>query len=87
MVQTRWASILDPLTTNPLLQGIVLKQVQLTTGANVINHRLGRKLQGWLIVRLRAPASINDTQDGNTMPQLTLLLNSSADAVVDIYVY
>lgn len=87
MVQTRWASILDPLTTNPVLNGIVLKQIELTTGLNTINHKLGRKLQGWLIVRKRASSDVYDVQDANTMPQLTLQLQASAPASVDIYVY
>ncbi len=87
MVQTRWASILQPLLTNPMLEGAVLKQVQLTSGSNVINHKLGRKLQGWIITRQRGPANVYDTQDANAMPQLTLQLESSASVSVDLYVF
>ncbi len=87
MLQTRWASILGPLLANPMLSGAVLKQVSLTTGSNVVNHRLGRKLQGWFLTRKRAAGNIYDTQDSNSMPELTLQLESSTSAVVDIYVY
>lgn len=87
MMQTRWASILGPLLANALLSGAVLKQVQLSSGSNVINHRLGRKLQGWFLTRKRAAGNIYDTQDANSMPDLTLQLESSTSAVVDIYVY
>lgn len=87
MVQTRWASILTPLLINPLLDGAVLKQVALSTGANTINHKLGRKLQGYLITMQDAASSIYSTQNTNTMPQLTLQLVASAPVNVDLYVY
>lgn len=87
MMQTRWASIINPVLGNPLVDGAVLKQVALTSGSNVVNHKLGRKLQGWFITRLRAASDIYDTQDSNTIPELTLQLEASADATVDIYVF
>lgn len=87
MMQTRWASILNPVITNPIAHGAVLKQVTLVSGANVINHKLGRKLQGWFITRLRGAANLYDTQDANSMPDLTLQLQSSANVIADIYVF
>lgn len=87
LLQTQWASKLDPLLAIGLLNGIQLKSVQLASGTNVINHKLGRKLQGYLITRLRSSATIFDTQDANSTPQLTLQLTSSASALVDIYVF
>lgn len=87
MMQTRWASIINPLLTNPLVNGIILKSVSLTIGSNQINHLLGRKLQGWCLTRKRASADIYDTQDSNSMPELTLSLVSDAQVIVDIYVY
>lgn len=87
LMQTSWASDLNPLLKNAVLQGILLKNVSLTAGANSVNHKLGRKLQGWMLTRVRAAATIYDTQDANSMPELTLTLNSSANVVVDIYVF
>lgn len=87
MMQTRWASELNPALSNPLMQGSILTNVSLVTGANVINHLLGRKLVGWIIVRQRAAASIYDTQDANPTPTLTLTLTSSANVTCDIEVF
>lgn len=87
LMQTSWAADINPLLKNAVLQGILLKNVSLTTGANSVNHKLGRKLQGWMLTRVRAAATIYDTQDANSMPELTLTLNSSANVVVDIYVF
>lgn len=87
LMQTRWASILEPIISNPMLSGAVLKQVELSIGINVVNHKLGRKLQGWFLVRQRGPANVYDTQDANNMPALTLTLTSDASVSVDIWVY
>lgn len=87
LLQTQWASILNPVIANPLLQGTILKGVQLVTGANVINHKLGRPLQGWFPVRVRASATFYDTQDSNSYPELTLQLTSSANVTIDIAVF
>ncbi len=87
MLQTSWASMLDPWLLNPRSKTSVLKNVQLAVGPNQINHLLGRNLQGWSIVRQRGPASFYDEQDSNPTPQLTLALNSSAIVSIDIEVY
>jgi hypothetical protein len=79
---------LNPVFDNPLLSGQQLKNIALVTGINVVNHKLGRKLQGWFITRPRAvAATFFDTQDTNKLPALTLEINSSVDIIVDIYVY
>lgn len=66
----------------------IISNVSLKTGQiNIVNHRLDRKLLGWEIVRLRSEADIWDSQDQNASPNLTLLLNCSADCVVDILVF
>jgi hypothetical protein len=87
LMQNRWASILNPLLSNPSLNSSILKNVSLSTGSNIIPHRLGRVLQGWRIVRQRASASIYDNQDNNQMPQFNLTLVSSAPVTVDLEVF
>jgi hypothetical protein len=87
MLQTKWSSVINPVLSLPLSSSLILQGVVLTTGANVVNHKLGRKLQGWIICRQRSAASIYDTQDDNQMPDLTLQLTSSASTMVDILVF
>lgn len=84
MLQTRWASELNPVLSNPSLQCRIIKNVSLATGATIINHLLGRNLTGWRIIRQRAAASIYDIQDSNQTPDLTLILVSSAPVIVDL---
>jgi hypothetical protein len=87
LAQTRWANILNPIIDSPTTNPVILKDVQLSTGNNSVNHKLGRKLQGWQICRQRAAATIYDRQDDNQAPQLTLLLVASAPVVVDLVVF
>lgn len=87
LMQNAWATAINPILTNPVSVGAVLKNVPLIVGANVINHKLGRKLQGWYITRKRTQAGVYDTQDTNGMPDLTLQLVSDAVVTVDLYVF
>jgi hypothetical protein len=86
-MQNRWASIIEPIISKPQANSLILKNVALTAGTNVINHRLGRSLQGWNPTRVRAAATIYDNQDANQTPQLTLVLISSVDVIVDLLVF
>lgn len=86
-MQNQWASILDPVVGAPIVNGQVLIGVQLVSGSNIINHKLTRTLKGWFITRMRAPATIYDTQDTNAVQDVTLNLVSSALVTVDIYVF
>lgn len=87
MLQSAWGGILNPFLSNPTLQNLILKNVSLVTGANVINHKLQRKLQGWSIVRQRSAATLYDNQDTNQTPDLTLVLVSSANVSIDLVVF
>jgi hypothetical protein len=87
MMQNAWASQINPILNNPTNNSLILKKIDLISGTTVVPHKLGRKLQGWKIVRQRASASIYDDQDNNQMPQLTLRLISSAAVTVDIEVF
>jgi hypothetical protein len=87
LMQTAWAQQLNPLIGNPLNNGVLLKSVSLINGTTQVNHKLGRKLVGYIVTRQRAAASIHDSQDTNSMPALTLSLVSNADVTVDLWVF
>lgn len=79
-----WKSILDPVIATPIIQGnLILNQV-LMTGANVINHKLGRQQVGWFVVDQNASAALYRSQPFNS---LTLTLTSSAPATVNIWCF
>jgi hypothetical protein len=86
-VQQNLTRTLNPIFSTQTLGGNILSNITLTIGSNTINHKLGRNLSGWQIIRQRAAASIFDTQDNNKTPDLTLTLTSSAPVSVDLYVF
>lgn len=87
LMQTGWAQQLNPVIELPFNKGILLQNISLLTGSNTVNHKLGRKLQGWVITRIRSNASVYDTQDLNQTPQLTLSLVASGNVTVDLLVF
>ena len=84
---TRWSSILNPVINNPLATPTILSNVSLAAGKNVINHKLGAALRGWIPTRVRASATFYDGQDANQTPQLTLVLYASAAVTIDLMVW
>lgn len=83
-LQTVWRSLLNPVITNPVTSGILLSNIPLVSGTNVINTTLGRKQQGWIITDITAASNIYRSAAFN---ELTLTLNSSAACTVSLMVY
>lgn len=81
------AQALNPILSNPENLGTITTNVQLVAGTNVVNHGLGKKLQGWSIVRKRSAAGIYDNQDSNPNPAKTLILVSDAAVSIDLYCF
>ncbi len=86
-MQTKWAAEIDPVLKNPATNPVLLKSVHLVNGTTLVDHRLGKNLTGWMIVRIRAAATIYDTQDTNPHQDRTLRLVSNAAVVVDLLVF
>lgn len=85
--QTQWSAELNPVLSNPLINGQLLSAIKLSNGQTTVNHKLGRKLQGWFIVGIDAPATIYDAQANNQTPQITLSLVSNAVTTVTLWVF
>lgn len=84
VLQTQWRAILNPLLGNPLNQSSVLEGVALINGVTVINHKLGRTQQGWVITDVNGAATIYRSAAFNNK---TLTLTSNAAVTVNIEVF
>lgn len=82
-----WASIIEPAINAQIIDGQLLTGIRLANGTTTINHGLGRKLVGWMIVGIDVAATVYDAQATNQMPQLTLVLLSNASALTNIWVF
>jgi hypothetical protein len=87
LMLTQWSQQLNPVLGAPLAKASLLSDITLTSGANVINHKLGAKLQGYIVVLNSASATFFDNQSTNPSPQTTLILNASAPTVVSLLVF
>jgi hypothetical protein len=86
-MQTKWASQLNPVLANLLVQGQMLMDQKLNNGVTIVNHKLGRDLIGWFIVGINGAATVYDNQATNQTPQLTLNLTSNAAVTVNLWVF
>lgn len=84
MLQTRWAAIINPFLARPMNQSMVIPAITLAVGDNVINHRLGRRMQGWFLTDIQSPAVIYRNAPFN---DLTITLNSDAIATISLGVF
>ncbi len=87
LANPKWAAALNPVLGNPVVGGSLLSGLVLKSGDNVINHGLGAKLQGYIVVMNSAAVTFYDKQSTNQMPQLTLVLNASGATTVSLYVF
>lgn len=86
--QANVQNALAPVLACAIPVGAQLKSISLIMGDNVVNTGLGRQLNGWFIVRLRAPASLYDKYDTQSQPKdQSIVINASAACVADIWVY
>lgn len=53
LMQSQWASQLNPVLANPMTNIQILENISLVTGTNVINHKLNQTQQGWMLVDLQ----------------------------------
>lgn len=87
LANPKWSAALNPVLANPLINGLLLKDIVVRTGTNIINHELGRKLQGYFVVMNSAAVTFYDSQIINQKPNLTLALNASGPATISLYVF
>ncbi len=84
LMQTNWASQLNPVLNNALTAPTILKNVVLKSGTNVINHLLSRMQQGWFLTDIQGAATVYRSAPFNSS---TLTLTSSAAVTVNIGVF
>ena len=83
-MQVQWASILNPILLNPSTNLTLLPNIQLKSGVNLINTKLGQMQQGWIITDQQGPATIYRSQPFN---DTTLYLTSSAAVTISLAVF
>lgn len=87
LANPKWAATINPVLSNPITSGNLIENITLVSGNNTINHGLGRKLQGYIVVRNASGTTFFDRQASNPMTDLTLILVASGATEISIYVF
>lgn len=82
-MQTNVAQVLESLIAIPLLDGVLIKEVPVTTTGVKVSHLLRRQPVGWIIVDQNAAGSVYRTAwDVNS-----ITLQSSANTQINMWVF
>ena len=84
-VQDNIQTFSEVLTKIPFLDGVLLEDVILTTTEKLINHTLGRKPLGWIIVKKNAAQDIYES--GTTLQTRFLSLTAAGTVTVNLWVF
>lgn len=80
--------VFQTLLPKEILDGNLLKDVDLVSGSvNMVQHKLARKSQGYLVIKKNANATIWDSEDINDFRDSFLQLRASADCTVSLWVF
>ncbi len=87
-VQRNVAEAIGPLLSSQVVDGLLITGVRLESGQlNVVFHGLGRELTGWIVVGQDANAVVWDDQGDNVLKSKTLRLRTTADTIVNLWVF
>ena len=72
------ANTLDPIVAIPWMGGVLLEDVSLTSGANTIDHKLGREIRGWFVVRIQGATATYPVETASDSTSLSLTIGANA---------
>ena len=84
LLTSQIAQSLDSMTSNPVLAGNLLKAVNLSVGANMVSHGLGRNYVTFFVGNASAPARFS--YGGSPDPATYLNIVSDAAVQADVLV-
>ena len=85
-LQSKWSTALNPVIANLLVNGQLISNISLINGTTVVNHKLGRNIQGWFLVSPQGAAIVYQAVR-QPNPTLTITLVSNAAIVTDLWVF
>ena len=87
-LQNNTAEFISQLTSNPTLSGLLIEDVSLTFGSTTtVNHGLGRTIRGFVIVYKNNSVEVWADDANQTLPAKQLILSTSADATISLWVF
>lgn len=84
-LQTNVEQAIAEVIRSPLLNGRLIEKVALTTDVTKVQHKLGRAIRGYIVVRNSTGAVLTDNLSTETSPELYLPL--LADKATEVYLW
>jgi hypothetical protein len=86
-MQSNVGQAVDTMLKSPLVEGRLIENVALTTAAINVEHKLGRKLQGYMVVQQNAGFIVFDAIVATTDTALYLPLKATGVCTVSLWVF
>jgi len=86
-LQSHIKTTLNPLLELPISDGVLIKNLSIATSDTIVEHKLAREYEGFIITRLKSNSVIYESDTANTFKDRKIILKASATATADIYFY
>lgn len=85
--QTNVDQVLTSISSRRIIDGILLRDIVLTTSALLVPHLLGHPIDGYIVVKSNANAVVYDDEATNTIKDRFIKLLASATVTVTLWVF
>ena len=80
--------VLTPVTNSVIIDGVILEDIDLVSGSfTSIEHKLGRKPRGYLVIRKSAAQTVYEEVGDYDSRKLFLKLRASGTVTVNLWVF
>jgi hypothetical protein len=86
-LQTNIEQAVAEVIRNPLIDGRIITGVSLTSTVTQLEHKLNRKIRGYLVLGNSAAALVYDNLSTEPKPELYLPILSTVPTVVNLWVF
>ena len=86
-LQSHIKTTLNPLLELPISDGVLIKDLSIATSDTLVEHKLGRDYEGFIITRLKTNSVSFESDTANDFKDRKIILKASATATADIYFY
>ena len=86
--QSNVNSAVKQIANSPIIDGVVIKEVDVGTVDTVVNHKLGREPLGWIIIRKNEAGEVYEsTTVNNNRDKFLLLRGSTATTDTNFWIF
>ena len=81
-------SVINPVLNSAIIDGVILEDIDLvSTGFTSVEHKLGRKPRGYLVIRKSAAETVYEDVGDYDNRKLFIKLRASGSVTVNLWVF